>query len=107
MAKASTTHCYVVVLEHYHFPPHETDMVAATPLFVVPDTPESADYARIQAHRFASEHAKKYTVSDTVKAEVKEHRTSGGSEEYRVWCDSTHPHCDQFVWVVRRVEFRK
>lgn len=100
------TYCYVMILEHYHFPPNDSDMVAATPQFVVSDAPESCEYACVQAYRAAIQHATRHSVGSW-KTEVKEYKSESGNDRYRVWVDSESPHCDKLVWVVRRVEFRK
>lgn len=89
--------CYVLTQEHYHFPPNDNDMVAATPRIVVVNTPESHEYIKIQAHRMARELMEKFS------GEIKEFQSLS---EYRVWVDSPNSNCDKFVYVVRKVEYR-
>lgn len=88
---------YVVSREHYHFPPHENDMVASTPLLVFPKWTEAAAYA----HGLAQDYGWKYDEQAVVKG-----HGATSMKEYRVWVDSTNPHHDRFVWVVRKTELK-
>lgn len=99
MAKSKVKYVYVLTQEYYHFPPNDSDMVAATPRAVYP----GHDAGRISAQVQAKEHAQEYC--NKFGGEVKEFRSESGRETYRVWIDSPNPNCDKFVWVVRRVDY--
>jgi hypothetical protein len=93
------TRCYVVTREHYHYPPNDSDMVAATPIRVYPFAPGQQVAACVYAHQLATEQQKKFT------GEVKEFQANSGRGEYRVWLDSSNVDADKFVYVVREVEY--
>jgi hypothetical protein len=94
--KSTPTIVYVLSQEHYHFPPNDSDMVAATPREVYTDY----NLACVEAHREASRQAVKYELG-----EVKEYMQT--NREYRCWVESSSAvKPDGFVWVVRATKFK-
>ncbi len=89
---------YVLSREHYHFPPNDSDIVAATPIEVHEGSDIGYNYLTVKANKLAREQCAKFG------GEVKEF-TSPSRVEYRTWNDSPSPHADKFVYVVRRVDY--
>lgn len=97
MTKIKRKVVYVVLREHYHSPPNDPDMVAATPIYVYPGHDTGRIDGKRLAKKLAQEHCSRFG------GEVKEHTTS--NKEYRVWVDSPNEHCARFVYVVRETEY--
>lgn len=100
---------YVLTEEHYHFPPNDSSMVAATAKYATLDKPGSADAMKVKAYQFANHQKNRNSKveGDIVIREYIGTGVDGGLMEYRVWCDvdeDVYPHFDKFVWIVRRVE---
>lgn len=87
---------YVLSREHYHFPPNDSDMVAATPIEVQAGTDTGRINLKVKTKKLAQEQCSKFG------GEVKEHTAH---IEHRVWLDSPNQNADKFVYVVREVEY--
>lgn len=99
----------VLSQEHYHFPPNDSDMVAARPVTVYLKTPTASfdllcQQAIHDAWTEAKNQASKFGLTSESIQERRWNSTRG--EIYRVWVEAAglEEKVDRFVWVVRVVD---
>lgn len=93
--------CWVVMLEHYHFPPNDSDMVACRCLGVWAGN----DKGRITAKEYALGECNRHAERFQGVIERYPPNDEDKDKELRVWVKSDNEHCDKFVWVVKQVNY--